>query len=412
MKLLLVGGTGVLSTAITQEALRKNMEVYMINRGHRMNLIPQKVHLLKADVRDKKTIVSLLDGLYFDAMIDFICYSEKDLEYSFNLFKNRTDQYVFISSCAVYSGGDGCVCTEDSPKVIPIWEYSVNKNKCEELLIKFANISKTNYTIIRPAVTYGDTRIPYGITLPYGYHWTIVERILNGKPIIIWNDGKNRSNMLHVDDFAVGFVGLFGNRRAYNEAFNIAGDEAPSWQDVLDTLSSILGTKVETFNIPNDYYAKEIPSRKGEILGDRSSNAIASSQKIKSVVREFKQTITLKDGMIRTLDYYRNHNYIYGIDYAFDADTDRIIAKYAKENHISTKGLNLHFIDYLKKGKKKDKSDYFINGHKDFLIIKGYLFIRNIAGRIIRSAMKIISPPIKFIKECKQNSDFSDIKAA
>ncbi|MDR1503988.1 MAG: NAD-dependent epimerase/dehydratase family protein [Prevotella sp.] len=392
MKLLLVGGTGVLSTAITQEALKKNIEVYMINRGHRMDLIPRTVRLLKANIRDKKRIHSLLDGLYFDAIIDFICYTERDVEYSFNLFKNCSDQYVFISSCAVYSGEDGGVCTEDSPKVIPIWEYSVNKNKCEELLMKLSNTSKANYTIVRPAVTYGDTRIPYGITPPYGYHWTIVERILNKKPIITWNNGKNGSNMLHADDFAVGLVGLLGNRQAYNEAFNIAGDEAPSWEDVLHILSDILGVEVKTFDIPNNYYAREIPSREGEILGGRSGNGTISSQKIKAVVKNFQQTITLKDGITRTLNYYKNHNYIYGIDYAFDADTDRIIAKYAKENHILTKDLNLRFIDYRKTGKKKDQVDYFIYKQKDFFAIKSYLFIKQLIRRIIRKAMRLLTP--------------------
>jgi nucleoside-diphosphate-sugar epimerase len=389
MKLLLIGGTGVLSTAITQEALKQNIDVYMINRGHRMELIPKNVHLLKADVKDEKKVVSLLENLYFDAVIDCICYTEQEIEYSFNLFKDKANQYVFISSCAVYNTIICNFCEEDSPKVLPIWKYSVDKNHCEELLKKLANASNTNYTIIRPAVTYGNTRIPYGITPTYGYHWTIVERILNGKPIITWNNGKNRCNITHVDDFAVGVVGLLGNVQAYNEAFNIVGDETPSWREVLDVLSELLQVDVKTFDIPSEYYAKEIPSRKGEILGGRSIDAINSNQKLKSVVKTFKQNITLKEGIKKTIDYYKTHNYIYGIDYAFDADTDRIIAKYAKENSISMQDMNLGFIDYLNERKKNNRINYFIIRNKESLISKIYLLSKRIVRKILRIFKKL-----------------------
>jgi nucleoside-diphosphate-sugar epimerase len=387
MKLLLVGGTGVLSTAITQEALKKNIEVYMINRGHRMEFIPPNVHLLKADIKNRKQVLSLLQDMHFDAVIDCICYTEKDIEYSFNLFKDKTVQYFFISSCAVYNKVIDGVCEEDSPKVFPVWEYSVNKNKCEDFLIRLANANQINYTIIRPAVTYGNTRIPYGITPPYGYHWTIVERILHGKPVITWNNGENRSNITHVDDFAVGVIGLLGNQQAYNEAFNIVGDETPSWKNVLDILSNLLNVEVRTIDIPSEYYAKEIPSRKGEILG-RSMSRVHSNKKIKSTVKDFKQNISLKDGLKKTLDYYQSHNYIYGIDYTFDADTDRIIAKYAKRNGISRKDMNLHFIDYLHSNNPNDKYNYFICRNKDCIVIKLFILFKRIIKKIATKLIK------------------------
>jgi nucleoside-diphosphate-sugar epimerase len=382
MKLLLVGGTGVLSTAITQEALKKNIEIYMINRGNHMNLIPQEVHLLKTDINNKDTINSLLQNLYFDVVIDFICYTEKELEYSFNLFKNKARQYVFISSCEVYDKRNDW-CDEEAPKVNAVWKYSIDKYKCEQLLIKLAYKNGVNYTIVRPAVTYGNTRIPYGIVPPYGCHWTIVERILNGKPIITWNKGENFYNITYVDDFAVGVVGLLGNEKAFNEAFNVVGDEIPTWKEVLDTLSELLNKNVKTFDISSEYYAKEVPSKKGEILGGRAVSVKISNQKLKSIVSEFKQNTTLKEGIKRTLDYYKSHNYIYGIDYVFDADTDRIITKHAKKNNISTENFNLYFIDYLKESKFKNKYTYILNYNKDHYLGKLVLFFSKVVDKII-----------------------------
>ena len=381
MKLLLIGGTGVLSTAVMQEALKQNIEVYMINRGNRRNLIPSEVHLLKADIKDKNKVISLLQNHYFDAVIDFICFTEKDLEYSFHLFKDKVRQYVFISTCSVYRK-DCDLCDEDAPKITPVWKYSVDKNKCEQLLIKIAQENNKHYTIVRPAVTYGNTRIPYGISPPYGYHWTISERILNEKPIITWNQGVNYYNITHVDDFAVGVVGLLGNEKAFNEAFNVVGDDTPTWKEVLDILSELLNKNVNAFDIPSEYYAKEVPSKKGEILGGRAVSTKISNQKLKSIVPEFKQNISLKDGLKRTLDYYKSHNYIHGIDYAFDADTDRIIAKYAKENNIPIEGLNLRFIDYLKQNDFKNKLTYILNCHKENYFIKLIIFFSKVFRKI------------------------------
>jgi nucleoside-diphosphate-sugar epimerase len=383
MKLLLVGGTGVLSTAITQEALKKGIEVYMINRGNKIKLIPQEVHLLKADINNKLKVVELLGTLYFDAVIDFICYTDNQLEYSFNLFKDRTNQYIFISSCAVYNSEVCKVCDEEASKVLPIWQYSIDKNKSEELLIKITKNSKTNYTIIRPGVTYGDTRIPYGISPPYGYHWTFVERILHGKPIITWNNGENFCNITHVDDFAVGVIGLLGNQQAYNEAFNVVGDEISTWKDVLKTLSDLLNKEIMIFDIPSEYYAKELPARKGEILGGRSISGSCSNKKIKSVVKEFTSNISLREGIKRTLDYYKSHNYIYGIDYAFDAETDRIIAKYAKKKKIVIKEMNLCYIDYLSERKINNNLKYYLIRYSNHFLLIVYRLNKRLCKNII-----------------------------
>ncbi len=155
-------------------------------------------------------------------------------------------------------------------KILPIWSYSVNKWASEKHLEILAKKSDTNYTIIRPCVTYGDTRIPYGISPKYGYHCTLVSRILNEKPIIRWNGGVNRCNMTRVEDFAVGVVGLIGNRGAYNEAFNICGDETPSFNEVLNVLSELSGKKVKIVDVTSEFYAQELPNHAGEILGGRS----------------------------------------------------------------------------------------------------------------------------------------------
>lgn len=382
MNILIIGGTGVLSTAVTSIALQKGFNVTMINRGNRP--IPNGVVHIKADKDDFKLIEERLGSKFFDAVMDFLCYTDGQTQKSVDFYSKYTKQYFYISSCAVYNTQKiNGWSNEDSPKVLPIWQYSVEKWASEQKLVSLLKDSDVKYTIIRPAVTYGDTRIPYGISPNYGYHWTLCARILANKPIIRWNGGNNRCNMTRVEDFAEGVVGLIGNPKAYNEAFNVCGDETPSFNEVLDTLSELLKHKVTTVDVTSEFYAAEIPNRAGEILGGRSIDALNCNDKLKAVVTSFKQTISLKEGISMTLNAYKQQNYEYGIDYKFDADTDRIIKKWCKKNNHDYKKYNLGFIDYLGTAKFKDKLSYWLEFYKRNLLVRVVVFGLIIFSKII-----------------------------
>ena len=382
MNILIVGGTGVLSSAVTAEALRRGIKVTMINRGRRE--INKDAELIKHDCREYNAIENDLTGRHFDAVIDFLCYTEEQLEYSFKLYSMFADQYIYISSCAVYDTRISGIKSEDDPKPLSIWKYSVDKWNSECLLSRLARGSGCAYTVIRPAITYGNTRIPYGITPPYGYHWTLVARILAGKPIIRWNHGENRCNMMRVEDFAVACVGLIGNVRAYGEAFNICGDEMPSFNEVLSAISKVIEKEVLTVDVTSEFYAEEIPAKAGEILGGRSLDALNGNDKIKSVVPSFKQTILIEEGIARTIQAYRETNYQKGIDWAFDADTDRIVRKWCKHNAIPSLEYNLRFVDYIGSASSRDRIMYYKVRDRETFLWRGINRVLRVVKRRIR----------------------------
>lgn len=379
--ILLIGGTGVLSSAVVQEALRKNIDVTIVTRGNRN--IPEGMTSIVCDKENYEMLSVLLEGKTYDAIIDFLCFTNIDVERSFNFYSHFTNQYFFISSCAVYDTRLGGVCDENAPKVLPMWSYSINKWTTEEKLMELTCKSSCHYTIIRPSVTYDDTRIPYGISPIYGYHWTLCARILAEKPIITWNNGENRCNMMRVEDFAVGVVGLIGNEKAYNEAFNICGDETPSFREVLSVVEEYLGKKATTVNVTSEFYAEQIPYRAGELLGGRAIDSINSNEKIKLVVPEFKQAISIKEGLHKTLDAYIKQNYECGIDWTFDAETDRTIYDWCKTQGIPTRQYNLGFVDYLHNSTIKDKCRYYSIFYHDRMWMKTLVRLRNVAQRIL-----------------------------
>lgn len=386
--ILIVGGTGVLSYAIVNEAVKQGMSVTCINRGKsKEQEIPPNVNVIHADYRNSAQIERVLEGYYYDAIIDVLCYTEKDIDYSISLFKDKCSQYIFMSSCAVYNkrGGD-FVCDEESELINPLWDYSINKVKCEQRLIFLASKHKFNYTIIRPAITYGNTRIPYGITPPYGYHGTLIQRIMNHKPILLWDEGQTYTTITRVEDFAIGVVGILGNEKSYGQSYNIVGDEKIKWIEVLQLLGTLLHKEIKLFNVSKEILAKEMPHRKGEILGGRGINLLIDNSKIKSVVPGMGTHIPLKEGLKMTVDYYMNHNYLKGIDYSFDGNWDRIIMKYDK-NRI----YKLSFVDYLKKNSIYDKVSYFEGKYSTNMFVKSLFKTKNITTRVINCFRNIFN---------------------
>lgn len=363
MNLLIIGGTGVLSGAVAREAIKQDIHVSILHRGTKPQMIPSGVESIIADAKDQQKVDSVLKGRMFDSLIDFICYTKAQLEASYSIFSRYTRQYVFISTACVYDNSIPGVKHEDSPKILCSWNYSKEKWECEQYLKNVSKESGIPYTVIRPAVTYDNSRIPYGITPVYGYHWTLIGRALANKPIIIWDNGKARWNLMRVEDFAIGVIGIIGNSKAYNQEYNISGDEGYSWLEVLDALSKAINHPVKTFNMTSQEYCSLYPSRAGEISG-RANDLIIDNSKIKTISPQFSTKISLERGIKMTVDHYKSNQYLKGIDYRYDGMMDSMILK------SSIQDMNLSFVDYLGTATFHDKLCYYSSRHDLWIVSK------------------------------------------
>ena len=385
MKLLIIGGTGILSTAVVSEAIEQGIDVTVINRGKNKRFNNPKAETIIADVRNNPANVEkLLAGRYFDAVIDFIIWTEEQLKLSLSLFSKLASQYIFISSAQAYNTSNKGVLTEDSEMCQPLWKYSINKHKAEEFLRHYSKKNGINYTIIRPGVNYGSTRIPYGLYPAIGSHWTFVERIKAGKYIPTWNGGKNRLNLTRVEDFAYGLVGLVGNHAAYNEDFNVCGDFVYSWAEVLEKLGELIGSPVKTIDIPVDDYAKGlVGDEKEALLGGRAQDLVCSNEKLKKAVPSFKTRYDLGEGLKMTLAAYQSNGFYNGIDYAYEGKTDRIINRYVKKQMINVP--KQVFIPYSCNGfipnKKMYIRAYYNNNFYFRCLSKAFRIIKKILGK-------------------------------
>src|SRR5450759_1616403 len=325
MKVLFIGGTGIISTAVSKQAIAQGIELYHLNRGSPPALLPGS-NRLTADVHQLEDARKVLQDLEFDVVVDWIAYAPEDIERDLSLFRGRTRQFVFISSASAYQKPPvNYLITESTPLHNPYWKYSQNKIACEERLLTAYREEGFPVTIVRPSLTY-DPNFPIAIG-GWGCY-TLADRLKKGLPIIVHGDGSSLWVVTHSDDFARGFLGLLGNPQTLGHAFHITSDEVLTWDQIYQTIAEALGVEARIVHIPSDFIARVAPQLSGTLLGDKTWSAVFDNTKIKSFVPGFQATIPFRDGIRRTLAWFAADGKRQRIDEAVNAEMDHILKAY------------------------------------------------------------------------------------
>jgi len=327
MKVLFIGGTGFISTAVSRIAIERGMELYLLNRGIRSSEIPG-ARQLTGDIHNPESMRNALKDIQFDVVVDWIAYTPEDIERDLIVFRGRTSQFVFISSASAYQKPPAnYIITESTPLENPYWDYSRNKIASEELLMKAYREEGFPVTIVRPSYTY-NTYLPVAIG-GFGCY-TLADRMLKGKPIIIHGDGSSLWVNTHAEDFAIGFLGLLGNEKAIGQAFHITSDEVLSWNQIYQTIADTLGVEAKIVHIPSDFIVKVVPEMTGGLFGDKTWSVVFDNSKIKAFVPEFQAGISFREGMRRALDWFAADEKRRRIDESVNRDMDTIIDAYSE----------------------------------------------------------------------------------
>src|SRR5882724_7146669 len=137
MRVLFIGGTGIISSACSPLAIESGIELYLLNRGASHRKPPEGAKLLNADIRKPETVRAAIGDMHFDAVVDWIAFTTEHIATDIELFKGRTNQFVFISSASAYQTPPSILpVTESTVLQNPFWGYSRNKISCEEMLIE------------------------------------------------------------------------------------------------------------------------------------------------------------------------------------------------------------------------------------------------------------------------------------
>lgn len=332
MKLLFIGGTGLISSACSELAVERGHELFLLNRSASTKYpAPKGTTVLQADIHTDSTHLSaLLAGQRFDAVVDFIAFHPYDIQRDLALFRDKTDQFVFISSASAYQKPvKNYLITEETPLENPFWEYSRNKIDCETLLMDEYRRNGFPVTIVRPSHTYGFSQIPfiYGSWL---HPWTLIHRMKENKPVIIPGDGTSLWVLTWNADFAKGFLGLLGNKRAIGEAFHITSDEVLSWEQIYLEAYQAVGAEPNVIHIPSDYIARFDDHAVGSLIGDKSNSVVFDNSKIKRFVPDYDCEVKWSEGVRRSLSWFEAHPEFQTIDKEAVQKWDRIIEAYSR----------------------------------------------------------------------------------
>lgn len=299
MKVLFIGGTGNISTASSRLAIEKGFELYHLNRGFTKSEI-SNVKTIYGDINKPEELHELKKHQW-DVVVNWIAFTTQDIDRDIQLFKGKTNHYIFISSASCYQKPLSYpIITESTPLHNDLAVYSNNKIKCEERLMRAYREENFQMTIVRPSLTY-DTVIPIAIG---GFkEYTTADRILKGKPVIIHGDGTSLWTVTHSDDFAKGFVGLLGLKQAIGHAFHITSDEVLNWNMIYGILAESLGCKLHAVHIASDFICKIEPYYIEKLLADKAESVVFDNSKIKTFVPGFNATIPFAVGIRRTLKW-------------------------------------------------------------------------------------------------------------
>lgn len=329
MKILFIGGTGTISSAITRQLAQKaDTQLYLINRGTYSKEVPENVITITADINDEADVAKKLEGMTFDSVCDFIGFVPEQLERDYRLFKGKTKQFMYISSASAYAKpARSYIINEGTALVNPHWEYSRNKIACEELLMKHYREEGFPVTIIRPSHTYCERSVPVAVHGLKG-SWQVLKRMMEGKQVIVHGDGESLWTLTNNEDFAHGFIGLIGNPHAIGEAFQIMGDETLTWNQIYQTVADALGVEFKPYYVSSSYInaiAPEGYDMEGNLIGDKAVSVVFDCSKLKRAVPDFVTKVSFAEGCRKAVKHILAHPELQVEDEQFDNWCDKVI---------------------------------------------------------------------------------------
>jgi nucleoside-diphosphate-sugar epimerase len=322
LKVLFIGGTGIISSACSRRVVATGADLTILNRGTTTTrAVPEGAEVVVADIRDPASVRTALGNRAFDVVADFIAFTPEHVQTDVDLFRDRVGQYVFISSASAYQTPPARLpIVESTPLRNPYWQYSRDKIACEELLVAAYRADGFPATIVRPSHTYDRTSVP----LMGG--WTDIERMRRGQPVVVQGDGTSLWTLTHHDDFAKAFVGLLGHPQAVGDSFQITSDEVLTWNQIYNIMADAAGVQATLVHVASDTIAAHDAELGASLLGDRTHSVIFDNTKVKSLVPDYVAAIPFVTGAREIVEWYDADPGRRTIDAGFDALFDKLVA--------------------------------------------------------------------------------------
>jgi nucleoside-diphosphate-sugar epimerase len=335
MKILIIGGTGLISTAISRQLLDAGHDLTLYNRGKTDPRLPDGYRTITGDRNDFAAFEAQMAQVgAFDCVIDMVCFEPAQAESDIRAFKGRVGQLIFCSTVDVYSKPPQTFPITESEERQALSDYGRNKAKCEDLFMAAHQDGNFPVTILRPAHTYGEGG---NIIHTFGWDTFFLDRIRQGEPTIVHGDGEALWVSCHIDDVGRGFINAIGNKKAFGKAYHLAGEEWQTWNQYHNRLAEAINAPKPTLvHIPADILVRIAPEHTSVTYLNFQYTNIFDNSAAKNDL-DFKVTIDWKTGAKKTYDWLEANNKIE--NWRNFPIYDHILANYKKQCNELVAGL-------------------------------------------------------------------------
>jgi nucleoside-diphosphate-sugar epimerase len=299
-KVLFLGGAGMIGSAAAAEAVQRGIDITVVTRSEPTRSLPAEVRQLRGDVRDLDALTAIVGDEQYDSVVNWVGFAPNHLDGHAELFREHSDQYVFISTCSVYGRPvPQLPITESSPRRQPVFGYAKEKIECELLLEAAYREDGLPLTIVRPFHTYDRT------TIPILSGWTAIERMRAGLPTVVHGDGTSLWTLMHSSDFARAFVPLLGNSHAIGESVNVVSGDILSWDQIHSALATAAGVRTPTLvHRSSESIAMEYPGWGDVLEHDFRHSMLFDTGKLARLVPGFAPRVSFAEGAREILEYH------------------------------------------------------------------------------------------------------------
>jgi len=327
MKVLVIGGKGMISSQIVDQLLLANHDVSIFDKDDAPSSLQAQVRQIFGDKFNRSQFEANMKKEKFDVVIDMLCFSADDAGSVMSAFRGRVEQLIVTSSVAAYNRPAKSMPIKEEAEELnkqELWGYGIQKANVERCLHNA--IKEENYpiTIVRPSLTYGVGAVNIGVLRQ---NYGIVDRIRKSKPLVMFGDGKTPWSFTFAPDLAKGFAGLVGQRKAYGQAYHICNEDRQVWEDLYLEFGKILGIEPKIVYIPSVMLYKAAPSLCDHIYFEKCYAGLYDNSKIRTIIPGFKASITLNEGLNMILEYFERDSHV--IDHRKDKLEDDLAAIYS-----------------------------------------------------------------------------------
>jgi nucleoside-diphosphate-sugar epimerase len=337
MRVLIIGGTGTISTGITRMLVERGDAVTVYNRGKRDAEIPE-VARITGDRTDYAAFEEQMAEVgSWDAVIDMVAFVPEDVQSAIRAFRGRTAQYVFCSTVDVYTkpAASYPIQADAERKPAPSFPYALNKAKCEAILEDPVARGELVSTLIRPAWTYAEGG---SVLHTFGWSSDFLDRLRKGRPVVVPGDGTSFWVACHRDDVARAFVNALGNERAYGRGYHVTGEEWLTWNAYVRTIAEAVGgPDPEIVPIPTELLGRVLPQRAEWCVENFHYNNIFDNRAAREDLG-FRYTIPFAEGARRMVAWFDDHEQFEDRD--ADPFYDRLIAAWRDAGDVMAAALS------------------------------------------------------------------------